>query len=143
MPLMHFTIDINASRETIWSVLWDDATFRDWSDKIDPGTYIKGELKQGSDVQFLSASGYGVTSHVEMWIPHERVTFKHLVDTKDDGQNEREPEWSGGTETYRLEEKDGITTLTLDSDIPTEQVEGFKVAVPKALNRIKELAEAR
>ncbi len=141
---MEFFIDIQASREKIWSILWEDKTFRDWANIIDEGTYLVGEMVEGSKVQFLSASsGYGVTSLIEKLIPNEVVTFRHLADTKDLGEQEREPEWTGGKETYRLTEKDGLTTLTVHSDIPAEQVTGFKSAVPKALARIKELAESQ
>ncbi len=142
MQNLQFSTTINASRETVWHTLWDDRTFRDWAGIIDEGTYLKGELKEGNEVQFISAvNGYGVTSLVEKLIPNEFISMKHKADTKDSGEALREKEWTGGGETYSLVEHDGVTTLTYASDIPAGMEELFEERIPKALERIKVLAE--
>lgn len=126
----------------MWDVLWSDKTFRDWANIIDEGTYMVGELKEGNEVQFLSASGYGVTSHVEKLIPNEHVLLRQVADTKEGGQALRNDEWTGGEESYTLIEKDGVTTLTHESDVPDELVDIFNVSLPQALARIRALAES-
>lgn len=142
MKRQNFSIEIRAPRDKVWNVLWDDTTFRDWANIIDEGTYMIGELKEGNEVQFISSvGGYGVTSLVEKLIPNEFVLFSHSADTKDSGEQEREKEWTGGMESYSLTEKDGDTTLTVEIDVPPEQEETFKVRQPKALERVKVLAE--
>jgi hypothetical protein len=109
MQQQEFSIDIKAPREKVWNVLWDDATFRDWANIIDEGTYMVGELKEGHEVQFISSvGGYGVTSLVEKLIPSEYVLLRHSADTKEVGAQEREKEWTGGTESYSLAEREGI-----------------------------------
>lgn len=139
-----FSTTIDAPKETVWSVLWSDETFRDWASIIDEGTYLAGEMKEGNTVQFISSvNGYGVTSFIEKCVPNELVLFRHQKDTKDHGEGEREDEWSGGTERYVLEEKDDVTTLTLTSEIPPELKEIFEDRTPKALARIKVLAEGK
>lgn len=139
---MKFTIDIKASREKVWSTLWEDKTFRDWANIIDEGTYMVGEMKEGAEVQFISSvNGYGVTSFIEKLTSNEFVLFRHMADTKESGKREREREWSGGQENYALEENNGVTTLIVELDAPPEQVETFEERLPKALKRIKELAE--
>ena len=40
MRKIQFSIEINASKENVWNTLWADATFRDWANVIDEGTYI-------------------------------------------------------------------------------------------------------
>src|SRR5690606_10753408 len=111
---------------------------------IDPGTYLVGELKEGNEVQFISAeNGYGVTSLVEKLVPNEFLLLRHQADTQGSGEQEREKEWTGGKESYTLVEKDGVTTLTTDFDVPPELEEYFKVNYPKALQRIKELATSK
>ena len=60
---------------------------------------------------------------------------------KESGQQEREKEWTGGTESYSLAEINGVTTLIVKIDVPLEQEETFNVRFPKALERIKTLAE--
>jgi hypothetical protein len=142
MKRMHFSLEIKASKEKVWKTLWEEKTFRDWQNIIDEGTYMVGEMKEGNEVQFISSvSGYGVTSLIEKLIPNEFVAFRHIADTKNSGEREREMEWTGGKESYSLSEIDGITTLTVELNVPHEQVETFKVRLPKALERVKVLTE--
>lgn len=142
MKEIQFSIQINASKERVWTTLWDDITFRDWANIIDEGTYMKGVMKEGNEIQFISSvNGYGVTSLVEKLNPNEFVLFRHSEDTKESGQKEREKEWTGGTESYSLTEKNGVTTLIVKTDVPLELEETFNISFPKALERIKTLTE--
>lgn len=142
MNELQFTITINTPKETVWNTLWNDETFREWAGLIDPGTYMVGELKAGNEVQFISAeNGYGVTSLVAELVPNEYLLLKHQADTQDTGEREREKEWTGGEEKYNLIEENGVTTLTVAFGVPTELEEYFSVNYPKALERVKELAE--
>jgi hypothetical protein len=144
MKELQFSIEINATKERIWSTLWDDQTFRDWANNIDEGTYMKGEMKEGNEIEFISSvNGYGVSSLIENMIPNEYVFFKHYADTQESGQKEREKEWSGLTESYSLTEINGITTLVAKTDVPEDLVEMFTTSIPKALARIKTLAESK
>lgn len=142
MKEIQLSIEINGAKEKVWATLWDDSTFRDWASIIDEGTYLKGEMKEGNEIQFISSvNGYGVTSLIEKLRPNEFVLFRHSADTKESGQQERKKEWTGGTESYSLAEKNEVTTLTVKADIPQELVEIFNDRLPKALERIKILAE--
>lgn len=147
MQKMEFSIKIQAPRNKVWGTLWDDKTFRDWGNIIDEGQYMVGEMKEGNEVQFISSvSGYGVTSLIEKLDPHKFVLFRQMADTadtKESGEQEREKEWTGGTETYSLVEKEGVTTLVVELDVPRGQEETFKVRFPKALERVKILAEKK
>jgi uncharacterized protein YndB with AHSA1/START domain len=142
MKKLQFSVEINAQKEQVWKTLWTDKTFRDWANNIDEGMYLLGEMKEGNEVQFVSPlSGYGVTSLIEKLDPNEYILFRHLADTEDHGQKERENEWSGGHESYSLKEHKDCTTLTVELDAPEEQVETFEQRMPKALDRVKTLAE--
>jgi uncharacterized protein YndB with AHSA1/START domain len=143
MNEMQFSIEISAPKEKVWDVLWQDATIREWAGIIDPGTYMVGELTQGSEVAFISAeNGYGVTSLVEKVTPNEYVLLRHSADTKESGTEERDKQWTGGAESYELIESYGVTTLKVAFDVPEELEEYFTTTYPKALKKIKELAEA-
>jgi len=143
MKKIQFSIEINAAKENVWNTLWSDATFRDWANVIDEGTYIKGIMKEGNEIQFISSvNGYGVTSLIEILSPNEFVLFRHSADTKENGEQEREKEWTGGEESYSLIEKNGITTLLVKMDIPHVQEETFNDRFPRALERVKTLAES-
>ena len=142
MKEIQFSIEIKASKERVWATLWEDITFRDWANIIDEGTYMKGVMKEGNEIQFISSvNGYGVTSLVEKLNRNEFVLLRHSADTKESGQQEREKEWTGGTESYSLTEKNGVTTLIAKTDVPQEQEETFNIRFPRALERVKTLAE--
>ena len=141
MQKMQFSIEIEAPSKKVWQTLWEDKTFRDWASIIDEGTYMTGDLKEGNEVQFISPGGMGVTSKIFKLTVNEFVSFRHMMDTQDGG--EREKEWTGGEESYSLAEKDGTTTLTVAFNVPPEMEEVFKVRFPKALERVKSLAEKK
>jgi uncharacterized protein YndB with AHSA1/START domain len=143
MKEMQFTVEISATKEKVWDTLWQDETFREWAGIIDPGTHMVGGLKEGNELQFISGNGYGVTSLVEKLTANEFLLLRHSADTQDEGKREREKEWTGGAESYSLSEKDSTTTLTTTFDVPPEMEEYFKVNYPKALERVKVLAERR
>ncbi len=143
-----YSMVIKASREKVWGVLWNDQTFRDWANLIDEGTFMKGELKEGCEVEYISSiNGYGVTSYVEKFILNEYVKLKHLADTKENGTENREKEWTGGTESYQLTESassagDVLTELSIVMDVPENLVDYFNEVYPKVMHRIKDLSES-
>ncbi len=142
MKELQFTIEVYATKEKVWHTLWQDETFREWAGIIDPGTYMVGDLKEGNEVEFISAeNGYGVTSLVEKLVVYEYLLLRHSADTQDSGAGVRDDEWTGGEESYLLAEEDGTTTLTAKFDVPEDMEEYFKVNYPKALERVKVLAE--
>lgn len=104
MKEMQFSIEIRATKERVWDTLWQDETLRDWAGIIDPGTHMVGDLKEGNEVQYISGNGYGVTSLVEKLTPGEFLLLRHQVDTQESGQQERDKQWTGGAESYRLAE---------------------------------------
>lgn len=144
MKEMQFQVDINASKEKVWNTLWRDETFRQWASVIDPETYMIGDLIEGGELQFISSrGGYGVTSLIEELTVNEFLLLRHSADTQEEGKQEREKEWTGGEESYRLAEKGTTTTLIVTFDVPLEQEVYFKINYPKALERVKELTEGK
>src|SRR6266567_2622578 len=143
MKEMQFSIEIHATKERVWDTLWQDETFRQWAGIIDPGTHMVGELREGNEVQYISGNGYGVTSLVEKLVAGEFLLLRHSADTQDDGKRERKNQWTGSKESYSLAEKDDTTTLTVVFDVPPELEEYFKVHYPKALERVKVLAQRK
>ncbi len=143
MKELQFSVEIHSSNEKVWNTLWQDKTFRQWATIIDPGTYMVGDLKEGNEVQFISSeNGYGVTSLVEKLIPLEYVLIRHSADTQDEGKRQRDSQWTGGKETYKLAEEQGTTTLTVTFDVPPELEEYFNTTYPKALAKVKALSES-
>ncbi len=141
MKELHFEVEIHAAKEKVWDTLWRDETLRQWAGIIDPGTHMVGDLKEGNEIQFISGNGYGVTSLVEKLKQGELLLLRHSADMQDNGKQEREKEWTGGEESYSLIEKDGTTILTVTFGVPPKLEEYFKLNYPKALERVRLLAE--
>lgn len=146
MERLQFSIEIKAPREKVWKVLWDDATYRDWANIIDEGQYAVGDWKEGGKIQFLHPSGNGVSSIIEKFLINESICFRNTADItnwKKQPLDERSKAWSGGTDSYSLKEKAGITTLTVNIDVPQAHKEEFEDRFPKALQQVKILSEQK
>lgn len=144
MKTLTFKIEINAPKEKIWSVLWEDASYRKWTAVFCEGTYAVSDWAEGSVIQFLSPNGEGMHSIIDKKIENEYMAFKHLNMLKnfeilpiDDATQE----WSGAMETYRLTASNGITVLESTVDTVDEYVDYFNTTFLKALAVVKELSE--
>ena len=145
MEKMHFSIDINAPRERVWRALWSDASYPDWTSAFSPGSRAVSDWREGSKIQFLDGEGQGMDSLIEKSVPNEFMSFKH-VGVIHEGQvqqpDEKTREWSGSHENYTLRDRNGRTTLNVDLESPQEYKDMFNDKFPKALHRLKEIAES-
>jgi hypothetical protein len=99
------------------------------------------DWNEGSTVQFLdSSSGDGMSAVIEKKRPAEFMSFRHEAEIKN-GQVQPPASWAGSHENYTLTGRDGKTTLAVDLDTPDEYRGIFEDKFPKALQRVKTLAE--
>ena len=106
--------EIKASAEKIWQILWNDDTYKQWTNFFSEGCYYESDWQIGGRTLFLDATGKsGMISTIDkLDAPHE-VVFKHLGYMKDGEEifNTKEvAEWSGAQEKYFLREIDENTT---------------------------------
>ncbi|MBC8045460.1 MAG: SRPBCC domain-containing protein [Fimbriimonadaceae bacterium] len=144
MQKENFSITINAPKEKVWKVLWDDDTYRKWTGVFSEGSYAESDWKEGSKIKFLSPKGEGMYSVINKKIGNEFMSFKHLGVVKDGIEqplDEETKKWSGAMEEYTLREENGITNLDVEMDITDEYKDYFKGTWPKALQKVKELVE--
>ena len=145
MERMHFTVDIDAPRERVWRALWSDDSYSDWTSAFSPGSRAVSDWQEGSRIQFLDGEGQGMESLIEKSVPNEYMSFKHLG-TIHEGQvkpfDQKNPEWSGSHENYTLRERGGRTTVNVDLESPEQYKDMFNDKFPRALNRLKEIAES-
>ena len=140
MTRLHFSIEINAPREKVWQVLWEDATYRDWTSVFAEGSYAVSDWNEGSTIQFLDPkSGSGMSAVIVKKTPNEFMSFRHIAEIKN-GQEQPPAASSGGRENYTLT-KNTRTTLTVDLDAPDEYRQMFEDMFPRALGRVKTLSE--
>lgn len=144
MEKLQFSITIEASKERVWKVLWDDSTYRRWTSAFCEGSYAVSDWKEGSKVLFLSPAGEGLVSTIEANRPGEFMSFRHAGMVKnfvEDNESQAVKEWAGAMENYSLTEDKGITTLLVELDITEEFKAYFHETWPKALEQLKQLAE--
>lgn len=144
MIKLTFNTTIDAPREKVWSVLWNDETYRAWTSAFMEGSYAETDWKQGSKVLFLDGKGEGMVSTVAEARPNEYMSIKHLGMVKDgveDTTSEEVKKWAGAMENYTLKGVDGKTELLVDMDTTEASREYFEKTWPKALEKLRELAE--
>ena len=144
MEKKQFKIEIAAPKEKVWKVLWGDTTYPAWTSAFAEGSRAETNWEEGSKVLFLDGRGHGMVSTIAKKIPNEFMSFKHLGTVKDgveDFESEQTKEWSGALENYVLKTVNGKTELFVDMDIAEEYKDYFMNTWPKALDKVKELAE--
>jgi uncharacterized protein YndB with AHSA1/START domain len=150
MGNLHYTIDIEAPKEKVWQVMFDDETYREWTEAFHVGSYFEGNWEKGSKMRFVADDDEGMSGMYSQVVenrPYEYLSLEHLgeiVDGEIDTESEEAQEWIGAHENYTLSENDGVTTLTVDLDgegFDEEISEMFEQMWPPALEKLKEIAE--
>jgi catechol 2,3-dioxygenase-like lactoylglutathione lyase family enzyme len=119
-----------------------DTTYRQWASAFRKGSYADGNWKEGGIMQFLTPDRNGMVSRVISHRPAEFLALEHLG-TIEHGKRRLGGEWAGAKETYSVYDANGAATLTIDTDTPEADREAFEDAWPRALLRLKELAEVQ
>lgn len=151
MEKKSFSILINANKKIVWDVLWDEESYPVWTSAFMEGSTVEADKrsgselwKKGSTIRFLGPGNEGMISSINENVPEEFMSFKHIgivTKGKDDFDSEQSREWKGAMENYVLRSIDGKTELTVNMDISPTYLDYFTNAWPKALKKVKELAE--
>ena len=144
MEKQTFKVSINADRKKVWNTLWNDKTYREWTSAFSEGSHAETDWKKGSKVFFLNEQKEGMVATIAENRPNEYMSIKHQGTVKngvEDIYSEESKKWSGGMENYSLIDKDGKTELVVDMDIIDEYKDYFMNTWPKALEKVKEIAE--
>jgi hypothetical protein len=147
MKKLHFNVQIKASKEKVWDVMLESETYREWTSEFSPGSYYDGSWDKGAKIKFLSPDGDGMISEIAENRKHEFISIKHLGFIKNGVEDTDSPEikaWTPAYENYTFIQKDGITEVKVDMDVPIHMTEYEKMFVeiwPKALTKLKKLCE--
>lgn len=145
MIKLNYSVKINATPYRVWQSLWQDSNYKKWSSLFSEGSYAESDWKEGSKIQFLTPEGEGMFSIIEKSIPNEIMTFRHLGTIKnfvEQPDNDESEEWRDARETYALIENKDETILNVTLDSIEEFKDFFEEVFPKALQKIKSIAEA-
>lgn len=146
MLTLEFNIEINAPKEKVWDILWNEATYKQWTSVFCEGNYIVSDWKEGSKIQFSSPSGDGMNSIIDKKISNEYIAFKHISEIKifvEIPFDSKTQEWSGTMETYQLTQNNGVTILEAKMDLIEKYKDYFKATFPKGLDLVKKLSEEK
>ena len=139
MTPLKFSIKINAPKEKVWSTLWNDSTYRQWTAAFAPDSHAVSDWNEGSKIKFLDGKGQGMHSIIDKKVTNQQMTFKHMGEIKDGV--ETISDWAGSKEDYMLSEDKGVTELNVTLDSTDEFKKYFEEVFPKALDLVKQISE--
>jgi uncharacterized protein YndB with AHSA1/START domain len=146
---MEFNIEINASREKVWDVLFGEETYPLWTTAFSEGSKVETDWQKGSKALFIDQSNRGMVSRIAENVPNEYMSIEHLGmydNGAEDFESEEVKRWAGAKENYTLTDLGGKTNLHIfmemeESEENKQMIEMFAGMWPKALAKVKELAE--
>ena len=144
METYKFNININAPKQKVWDVLWEEAMYSQWSSVFNEGADGVPDLKEGRKLLFLDADNHDLMSKVGTRIENSQMTFKYLgeaVSGVEYPANQEIEQWKGTTESFTLNENNGVTELKVEVSATDEYKDYFHTVFPKALKMVKQLAE--
>lgn len=151
MKKVHYTIDIKAPAEKVYKTMLgidNKKTYEYWTSPFDPSSTYEGTWDKGSKILFIGftkeGKRAGMVSEIADNIPHKFVSIRHKGLLDGDKEITTGPEvekWANGLENYTFTETNGITTVTVDLDLTEEHIDYFNTMWPKALDKLKEMAE--
>ena len=139
------TIDINAPKEIVWEVLLNDKFTSAWYSEFSPGTHADTDWKLGSKAIFTDNSHSGLIGKIIANNAYEHLSVEYqgiVIDGAEDYTSSEATFVKGGLETYRLAEKNGRTTLSIDCDMGEDMFQSMSEAWERALAQIKRLSES-
>lgn len=144
MKLVSYSITINASAEKVWSVLWGEESYKQWTKVFHECSYAESDWQKGSEIRFLTPEGAGMYSRIEELIINEQMTFQHLGEVKEfvnlpaEGNDK---EWTNALESYKLVSNGKETTVSVELETLDTFEAFFDHAFPRGLEIVKFLSE--
>lgn len=146
MQKLHFSVKVNAPKEKVWDTMLGEESYKQWTDVFMEGSYYEGSWSQGSKIRFLApdeeGNMQGMVSRIKENREYEYVSIEHLGFIQN-GEEDTTSDWAGALENYTFREKNGQTEVLVDMDTEEEYAEMFQEMWPKALEKLKKLAETK
>lgn len=148
---MDFKIEIEATKEKVWDVLFGEETYPLWTKPFSEDSRVVTDWKKGSRALFIDGNNRGMVSKIVENIPFEFMSIEHLGfydNGKEDLESDAVKSWAGSKENYTLKETDGTTSLLIFMEMAETEANKDMIAMfagmwPKALQIVKELAEKK
>jgi len=145
MEKLKYQIEIDASAEKVWGILWNEKSYSQWTYYFSPDSNMVTDWQVGGKTYFTDSSKKnGMVSTIERIEEPKHLIFKHLGELHngvEDVDSDKVKAWNGSLEAYYLEENNGKTTLKVEVDSNDEFKEMFDNGFKKGLEVIKNLSE--
>ena len=146
MEKQTFNIQIDASPEKVWDILLGKETYPQWTSVFAEGSTVETDWQEGSRALFSDGKGDGMIAVIARNIPNQFLSIKHIGMVKngvEDLESEEVNKWAGAFENYTLKPSNGGTDLLIEIDVEDSYKDYFLETWPKALDKVKELAEKK
>ena len=152
MIKIQYSKDIKASSETVYRTMLgldDIKTYEQWTTLFNPTSSYEGTWEKGSKIYFIATDQNGkkgsLISEIAENEPGKFVSIRHigLLDgDKEITEGADVEEWAGGLENYAFSENNGITTVTIETNIDEKHQSFFDDIWPKSLDILQQLSES-
>lgn len=152
MQKLQFRIEINAPVAKVYNLMLgldNKQSYEDWTAAFNPTSTYEGSWSKGSKILFIGTAENGkrggIVAEIAENIPNQFVSIHHrgiLDGDQEITTGEMVELWASGFENYTFEDLGNSSHITIDVDIPEEYLEYMSEVWPKALSRLKELAES-
>lgn len=148
MQKIRFSTVINAPRARVWHAMLDRDSYRQWANAFAPNVYYEGSWDEGSEIRLVDPDSNAVMlSRVRENRPYEFVSIQHLGEIGD--IKETDKEWTKealsrqeALESYTFREVEGgATEVLVEMDVDEANRQTVEELWPRALQKLKQLAE--
>ena len=138
------SIAINAPKEKVWDVLLKDEYTRQWYAEFSEGTHAETDWSKGSKALFTDNNGSGIVGKIVENKKAELLSIEYqgaVENGKEIYDSEMAKAVKGWMESYKLSETNGMTDLTISSDMSEDHFDFMSLAWDKALQKIRGFSE--
>jgi hypothetical protein len=151
MKKLKFTVSINVTTKKVMDTMLgisDKSTYEQWTALFNPTSTYEGNWNKGSKMLFIGTDENGekggMVSEIVDHIPNQFISIRHYGLVKENVEITEGPDvekWANGFENYTFIENNGSTTVIVDLDLTEDFVNYMNETYPKALDKLKEIAE--
>ncbi len=149
MKNITLSVDINAPREKVWSCIIEEEKYKAWASAFYEGSTFEGGWNKGDVIRFIAhnekGEKEGMVSEIAENRHLEHISIRHLgfmQNGVEDTTSDAIKAWAPSYENYTLEAvSPDVTRFSLDMQSLDEYYEMFMTLWPKALAKLKEVAE--
>ncbi len=144
MKTIKKAIGIHAPKEKVWNVLLQDQFTRIWYAEFSEGSRAETDWSLGSKAIFTDGGKNGLVGKVIENQPQKVISVEYqgvLVDGTERYDTAEAQQMMGCRETYRIAEQDGVTQVSIESDMADEYFDSMAQAWDRALQKVKTLSE--